>query len=107
MVFTARPSRATRHESPVTFTNHELENLLAPALQIGLHFAHKLVGNRAIHDAVVVGQREIHHGAHGDGVVDHHGTLLNGSNSQDGYVRLVDYRKPHEPAINAWIGDGE
>src|SRR5258708_35979859 len=69
------------------------EDGLAPVLQRLLHLVEELVGDRAVHHAVIVTQRDVAHRADGDGIVDNHGALFDSAKSQDADVRLADLRQ--------------
>src|SRR5688572_22485365 len=69
-------------------------------------------GIGAVDDAVVVGQREEAHRAHGDrlaevGVVDHDRSLDDGAGAEDRDLRLVDDRGVEERAATTRVGDRE
>lgn len=64
-----------------------------------------------VYDAVVVGERDIHHMADNDGVAfggfQYHGAFLYGAHGEDRDLGLVDDRGAHEAAKGADIGQGE
>ena len=70
------------------------------ALQEGDGFA-------AIDDAVVIGQRDIHHRANDHLAIARHGTILNGVQAEDAGLRRVHDRSRQQRAIDAAIGDGD
>jgi len=57
----------------------------------------ELVGDGAIHDAVVVAERDVAHRADGDGVVDHHRTLFDRAESQNADVGWLMTGRPNRP----------
>src|SRR6185437_6489365 len=72
----------------------------------------ELIGHRAVHDAVVEGDREIRTRADGDRVFpvrtgQHARPLLDGPDAHDRHLRLADDRRPHEGAEDARVRDGE
>src|ERR1017187_731394 len=83
------------------------ENLFGPAFQHLLDLRHELIGEGAIDQAMVEGEREMADAADGDGVVDHHGSLVDRADAHDGDLRLVDHRRAHQTAEAAEVGDGE
>src|SRR5580700_10153642 len=83
------------------------QDLLRPVLENRLHFSRELVGESTVDQAMIEGQREIGDRANRDGVVDDHRHLFYGADSQDGYLRLVDYRRRENTAEAAEIGYGE
>src|SRR5271165_838278 len=96
----------------ITLLRPFLEQLFVPVLEELLHFHHELVGDRAIDDAMVVADAEVHHGADGDGVVavlvgDDHWLLDDAAHAHDRDLRLVDDRHAEFGAENARVGDGE
>src|SRR6266852_3636330 len=60
-----------------------LEQRLAPVLQRFLDLVQELMGDGAVHHAVVVAQRYVAHGSDGDGVVYHHRALFNGAEAKN------------------------
>src|SRR4029077_1787732 len=78
-----------------------------PVFQGFLDLVQELMGDGAIDHAVVVAQRDIAHGADGDGVVDDHRALFNGAEAENADVGLADDRQTEEAAENAGVGDGE
>src|SRR5256885_15153851 len=62
------------------------------ALQLFLHVGHELVRDRAVDETMVVAQREVRHRADADGIVDGDRALLDGPDTEDGHLRLVDDR---------------
>src|SRR5690606_37436507 len=67
---------------------------------------------RTVHQPVVVGEREVHHGPRHDDltqlrVVDHHRPLDHGAGPQDGDLRLVDDRGVEERPPAAGVGQRE
>src|SRR6478609_8583820 len=78
----------------------------------GLHRAEEPSGVGPVDDAVVVGQREVHHRADRDGLAavgvgDDDGPLDDRAGAEDGDLRLVDDRGVEERAAAAGVGDGE
>jgi len=84
-----------------------LDQRFGPVLERFLHFMQKLVGDGAIDDAMVVAQRDVTHGADGDGIVDHHRALFDGPEAEDADIRLADHRQSEESAEDSRIGDRE
>jgi len=87
-------------------------DFFAPVFKCLLYDQHKLVGDSAIDDAMVVAECEMNDGADSDGiravfVGDDHGLLGNAADAHDGYVRLVDDGQAEDCAELARIGDGE
>src|SRR5271163_452407 len=80
-----------------------LENAFCPVLERVLHFPHELVSHRSVDDAVIVGKREIHHGADRDRIINHNRALLDRAQPENRDVRLVDYRKAEEAAEGAGV----
>src|SRR5204863_1865338 len=73
------------------------------ALQLFLHVGHELVRDRAVDETMVVAQREVRHRADADGIVDGDRALLDGPDTEDGHLRLVDDRhaelRPELPRV--------
>src|SRR5712664_73435 len=84
-----------------------LQNGLVPVFERFLHLVQELVGDRAVHHAMVVAERHVAHRADGDGVVDDHRALLDGSETKDTHVGLANHRQPEQAAKDARVGDGE
>jgi hypothetical protein len=55
------------------------EHAFAPVFQRLFHFMQELMSDGAIDHAVIVAERDVAHGADGDGIVDHHRTLFDGT----------------------------
>src|SRR4028119_187337 len=64
-------------------------------------------GFRAVYDAVVVGEGEVHHGADLDLAVDDHRALLDLVHPQDGDLRHGKDRRGEQAPEDAAVGDGE
>src|SRR5450755_734508 len=89
-----------------------LQQLFVPVLEELLDFDHELVGHRAIDDAMVVADAEVHHGANGDRIVavlvgEHYRLLDDSADAQDRNLRLVDDRHAELGAEDSRVGDGE
>src|SRR4029077_17180166 len=84
-----------------------LQDRLAPVFQRFLDLVQELMGDGAIDHAMVVAQRDVAHGADGDGVVDDHRALFNGAEAENSDVGLADDRQTEEAPENARISDGE
>ena len=68
----------------------------------------ELIGIIAVQDAVVKGQRQVHHRAHGNGIVfQHDHALLHGADPQNGALRLVDTGRGKQRPARAVVGDGK
>lgn len=71
-----------------------------PALQPVLHRGEETRGVGPVHDAVIVGERQVHHRADGDGVetvvAHHHGLLLHDSGAEDRDLGQEDDRRIEE-----------
>src|SRR6266446_4319797 len=61
----------------------------------------------AIDDAVIVGQRQIHHRAYLDLAADRDRAILNLVHAEDAGLRRVQDRGRHQRAVDSAIGDGE
>src|SRR5438128_1919704 len=61
----------------------------------------------AVDDAVVVGQRDVHHRRGDDLAVLDDRALLDGVHAEDRALRRVDDRRRHQRAEGAAVGDGE
>ncbi len=61
----------------------------------------------AVHDAVVVAEREIHHRTDDDLAIHGDGTVLGFVHAEDAALRRVQDRRAHEGAVNAAVGDRE
>ena len=72
-----------------------------------LHVHHELVGDRAVDDTMVVADRHVRAQPDRDGVVDDDRPFLDGTNPQDGDLRLIDDRHPEQRAEHAGVRDGE
>ena len=66
--------------------------------------AHRLA---AVDDAVVVGQREVHHRPDRDLALHHHRALLDLVHAEDADLRRVEDRRAHQRAVDAAVGDRE
>src|SRR5258706_13498729 len=77
--------------------------LWSPALQPPLHRAEKARGDEAVQDAMVEGERHVHHVADGDGVVDHDGPLDDRIHRENTRVGLIDDRHRDERAEHAGV----
>src|SRR6185295_11947652 len=72
----------------------------------------ELVGHRAVDHAMVEGDREVGAGTNGDSVLavrsrENLRPLLDRTDPENRYLRLIDYRRAHQRAENARVGDGE
>ena len=65
----------------------------------------------AIHDAVIVGEGQVHHVTDADGVafcrLQDYRSLLNSADGQYGYLWLIDNGSAHQASESADIGHGE
>ena len=61
----------------------------------------------AVDDAVIVGEREIHHRPRLDLAAHHHRPFLDLVHAEDAGLRRVEDRRRHQRAVDAAIGDGE
>src|ERR1700682_646791 len=61
----------------------------------------------AIDHPVVISERDVAHGAGGDGTVDHHRPLLDSAETQNADVGLADYRQAKQASENSGIGNGK
>src|SRR4028119_1185 len=64
-------------------------------------------GFRAVYDAVVVGEGEVHHRADLDLAVDDHRALLDLVHPQDGYLRHGEDRRREQAPEDTAVSDGE
>src|SRR5713226_4110608 len=103
---TATKPPGSVHESPTT-SHYRLKDRLGPVFERFLDLVEELVGDGAVHHAVVVAQGDIAHRADGDGVVDDHRALFDGPETEDAHVGLADHRQPEQAAEYARVGDGE
>src|ERR1051326_7845490 len=62
---------------------------------------------RAVDDAVVVGQRHVHHRADLDLAVDGDGTVLDGVQPEDADLRRIEDRRAEERPEDTAVGDRE
>jgi hypothetical protein len=67
----------------------------------------ELHGFPAVHDAVIVTQRDVHHRTDGNLTIDRNGTLFNFVQSQDADLRRVQNRRTEQRAKDPAVGDGE
>ena len=77
------------------------DSVLGIFLESLLHVREELVGDRSVDDAVIERNREIRARADGDGILaicarDHLRALLDGADSKNRDLRLVDDRRTHE-----------
>src|ERR1700680_503912 len=61
----------------------------------------------AVDDAVVVGQREVHHRPRHDLALARHRPLLDAMHAEDARLRRVEDRRRHQRAVDAAVRDGE
>ena len=61
----------------------------------------------AIHDAMIVAEGQIHHGADDDLSINGHGALLDAVHAEDRALRRVEDGRAQERAVDAAVGDGE
>src|SRR5215210_3842976 len=64
-------------------------------------------GLLAVDDAVIVGERKIHHRAHDDLAVADHRTVLDAVHAENARLRRVEDRGRHQRAVDAAVGNGE
>ena len=76
-------------------------------LDLFLDGRHELIAGRAINETMVVTQGEIRHRTNGDGIIDDDRSLLDGADTQDGDLRLIDDRHPELRAELPRVGDRE
>src|SRR4029079_11752455 len=67
----------------------------------------ELHGLAAVDDAVIVGQRDVHHGPHHDLAIDHHRAFLGRVHPENSAWRHVDGGRGQQRAECAAVGDGE
>src|SRR6266851_8653539 len=84
-----------------------LQNGLVPVFERFLHLVQELVGDRAVHHAMVVAERHVAHRADGDRVVDDYRALLDGAETKDTHVGLADDRQAEQAAKDARVGNRE
>src|SRR5712671_6169768 len=77
--------------------------LALPGLELLLDVGHKLVGQRAVDQAVIERQRQHDDRANGDGIVDDNGALLDTTHSHDGDLGLIDDWRSRQCSINTGI----
>src|SRR5690606_25703458 len=90
----------TTARSPASELEVSLEVALLQALADRLEEATRI---RAVHQLVVVGERQVHHVADGDGLAavrrgHHHRTAHDRAHTQDAGLRVVDDRRVHDRA---------
>mmetsp|Transcript_34789 Transcript_34789/g.88123 ORF Transcript_34789/g.88123 Transcript_34789/m.88123 type:complete len:404 (+) Transcript_34789:377-1588(+) len=61
----------------------------------------------AVNQAVVVRERQVHHGARLNLAAHHHGALHDGVHAQDGALRRVDDGRGQHGAVHAAVADGK
>src|SRR5688572_11713265 len=94
------PSRRTsmvRNLHPAVF------ELLEPLLDV----SEEAAGVCSVDQAMVVTHAQVTHWPDGDRIIYDDGPLLDGSDPEDGHLRLVDERQPVERTEDPGIGDGE
>ena len=79
----------------------------AEALDRLLDSAQETCAYSAIEDAVVEGDRRVHHASDGNRIVNHHGALDDSFHGHKTSLRLVDDRVCHYDAQRAGIIDGD
>src|SRR5688572_25309943 len=79
----------------------------SPVFHRFLDLHQKPICGGAVEDAMIERKREIHHGANGNGILDHNHSLLHRADSQDSALWLVDDRKGEQRAAGAMIGQCE
>src|ERR1700721_2974709 len=94
-------------QSQISSRHQSLDERLGPVFQGLFYLVQKLVGHGPVDDPVVVAERDVAHGADGDGVVDHHWALFDCAEAQNAYIGLADHRQAEQTAEDAGIGDGE
>src|SRR5258708_5640460 len=101
----ARAAGASRSilVSVLRVTNPSLHDLFGPVFQRRFNFRCELVGQRAVDQPVIEGQRQIAHGSNGDRVLNDDRLFFHGADAQDGYLRLVDYRRREHAAETAEV----
>src|SRR6478672_4252957 len=105
------PEMATRCGMPRSLSEAE-GGLEGPLLDTGLHRGEEAGRVGTVDDAVVVGQRQVHHRADGDGLaavgVGHdHRPLDDCPGAEDADLRLVDDRRVEQRAAAAGVGQRE
>jgi hypothetical protein len=69
-----------RSRTRIPLANHKsLDDGFGPVFQGFLDLVEELVGHGAVHYTVIVAQRNVAHRTDGNGIVDHHWTLLDGA----------------------------
>ena len=86
---------------------HEIQQRTLRVFEIFLHAHQEGDGFLAVDDAVIVGERQIHHRADHHLAVHGHGPLLDLVHAENAGLRRVEDRRRHQRAIDAAIGDGE
>ncbi len=99
---TARLGREAR-DAPRPAVQREPQRLL----EVLADLREELRGVGAVEDAVVAGERELHHRAHDDLAVADHGPRLERADGEDRRLRRVDHRDEALDAVHAEVGDGE
>jgi hypothetical protein len=64
-------------------------------------------GFAPVHNAMIIRERDIHHGPDDDLAVYGHGPLLDGMHAEDAGLRRIDDGRGEERTKHAAIGDGE
>src|SRR5919112_4218789 len=77
------------------------------SLEPALDGVQELERAAAVEDAVVEGDLQVHHAAHGDGVVYDDRTLDDCFRGEDRRLRIVDNRRRDHASQRAWVVDGE
>src|SRR5215212_6717292 len=77
------------------------------SLEPALDGVQELERGAAVEDAVVEGDLQVHHAAHGDGVVQNDGTLDDGFRGEDRRLRVIDDRCRDHTTQSARVVDGE
>src|SRR4051812_751491 len=96
------PRKASRVKADLDFKQHPRWGFqrFLDALEEGDRFA-------AIDNAMIVGERQIHHRANNNLSVANDGAVLNGVHSQNAALRRIENRRGKQRTINSAVADRE
>src|SRR5580698_8645238 len=97
----------TSNESAMKTPDLQAEQHATRILKAVLDGNQELHGIATVDDAVIVGQRQIHHGADLDLAVDRHRTILNLVHTQNGALWGIYNGRREQRAEDATVGNGE
>src|SRR5271163_4665487 len=83
------------------------QNLRRPVFENRFDLAGELIGQCAIDQAMVEGQRQISHRSNSNRVVNHYRLFLHSSNAENRYLRLIDDGRGEDTAEAAEICNRE